>query len=180
MVPRSPSGLGLRYTILRLQQNSLPTRCAASIHPRHHATSGPSRSARQECRPRSCCGGPGGQTPQLSARRVSGSPSLTSVVPAQGEASGIKACFSRMDASFAYDTASCCLVDGDSQQDHSLSPLCQARWSPNSSPSPPPSFLRFLFLANFWLSLLSRNTALISEVTGHSKHRQAWGQADDC
>lgn len=154
MVPRSPSGLGLRYTILRLQQNSLPTRCAASIHPRHHATSGPSRSARQECRPHSCCGGPGGQTPQLSARRVSGSPSLTSVVPAQGEASGIKACFSRMDASFAYDTASCCLVDGDSQQDHSL-PTVPGKMEPEFKPFPSPLLPQVPFSCQF-LALTSQ------------------------
>lgn len=155
MVPRSPSELGSRYTILRLQQNSLPTRCAVGIHPRHRATSGPSQSARQECRPRSCCGRPGGRTPQLSAaRRVSRSPSLTSVVPAPGEASGIKACFSGMEASFAYDTASCCLVDGDSQQGHSL-PTVPGKMEPEFKPFPSPLLLQVPFSCQF-LALASQ------------------------
>lgn len=156
MVPRSPSELGSRYTIFRLQQNSLPTRCAAGIHSRHRATSGPSQSTRQECRPRSCCGRPGGRTPQLSATGRAG---ISEPLPHQccarpREASGIKACFSGMEASFAYDTASCCLVDGDSQQHHSL-PTVPGKMEPEFKPFPSPLLLQVPFSCQF-LALASQ------------------------
>lgn len=103
----------------------------------------------------SCCGRPGGRTPQLSAAgRVSRSPSLTSVVPAPGEASGIKACFSGVEASFAYDTASCCLADGESQQDHSL-PTVPGKMEPEFKPFPSPLLLQVPFSCQF-LALASQ------------------------
>lgn len=151
MVPRSPSELGSRYTIFRLQQNSLPTRCTAGIHPRHRATSGPSQSTRQECRPRSCCGRPGGRTPQLSAaRRVSRSPSLTSVVPAPERPQELKLASAGWKPHL-HMTLPPAASWTETANNTTLSPLCQARWSPNSNPSLPPSFFRFLFLASFWL-----------------------------
>lgn len=123
--------------------------------PAHRATSGQSQSARQECRLRSCCGRPGGQTPQLSARLVIAagaspppsrpppSPVLCALSHAGllvGEVSGIKACFSWLDASFAYDTASCCLLDGDWLLDNSL-PTVPGKTEPEFKPPyplPPP------------------------------------------
>lgn len=74
------------------------------------------------------------------------SPALTSAVPRPmrpmpgwwwGEASGIKACFSRTEASFAYDTTTCCLLDGESQLDRSL-PTVPGKMEQNPSHSPPP------------------------------------------
>lgn len=66
----------------------------------------------------------------------------------------LKACFSGMEASFAYDTASCCLADGESQQDHSL-PTVPGKMEPEFKPFPSPLLLQVPFSCQF-LTLASQ------------------------
>lgn len=142
-VPRSPSGLGSRYIILRLMHSQHPLQAPCNQWAKPVSKAGMQapqllwearrsdstvvcQAGISEPLPHRCCARPRERTQELKLASAGWKPHLHMTLP---------------PAASWRETAN----------QSTLSPLCQARWGPISNPSPPPSFLRFIFLASFWL-----------------------------